>query len=54
MEQVARNLTDAVDDFLLGERSLIHDRDPLFTDGSANILRAAGTKQVRLPHGRRI
>ena len=49
MEQVARNLTDAIDGFLLGKRYLIHDRDPLFTKRFADILRAAGTKQVRLP-----
>ena len=31
MEQIARNLTDAFDGFLLGKRYLILDRDPLFT-----------------------
>lgn len=31
MEQIARNLTDALDGFLLGKRYLILDRDPLFT-----------------------
>ena len=31
MKQVARNLTDMWDGFLLGKRYLIHDRDPLFT-----------------------
>lgn len=31
MNQMARNLTDAFDGFLLGKRFLIHDRDPLFT-----------------------
>jgi hypothetical protein len=31
MLQVARNLTDAVDGFLVGKRYLIMDRDPLFT-----------------------
>jgi len=30
-KQMARNLTDAGDGFLLGTRCLIHDRDPLFT-----------------------
>ena len=32
MKQVARNLTDMWDGFLLGKRYLIHDRDPLFTE----------------------
>ena len=31
MNQIARNLTDAVDGFFAGKRYLIHDRDPLFT-----------------------
>src|SRR4026208_1789106 len=31
MSQIGRNLTDAVDGLLTGERYLIHDRDPLFT-----------------------
>ena len=31
MEQVARNLLDAGDGFLLGKRYLILDRDPLYT-----------------------
>ena len=32
MTQVARNLTDGVDGFLIGKRYLLHNRDPLFTD----------------------
>ena len=35
MEQIARNLTDAVDGFLRNTRYLIHDRDPLFTAPAA-------------------
>jgi hypothetical protein len=31
MNQIGRNLTDAVDGLLKGKRYLIHDRDPLFT-----------------------
>ena len=31
MDQIGRNLTDAVDGLLKGKRYLIHDRDPLFT-----------------------
>ena len=49
MEQVARNLTDALDGFLLGKRYLILDRDPLFTANFRKILRASGTKPLRLP-----
>jgi hypothetical protein len=33
MRQIARNLTDGEDGFLLRSRYLIHDRDPLFTKG---------------------
>jgi transposase InsO family protein len=49
MEQVARNLTDAFDGFLLGKRYLICDRDPLFTKRLRGILSAAGVATVRLP-----
>jgi len=49
MEQVARNLTDAVAGSLRNARYLIHDRDPLFTQAFAEILRAAGVKTVKLP-----
>ena len=33
MKQVVRNLTDLVDGFLRDAKCLIHDADPLFTDG---------------------
>jgi putative transposase len=49
MEQVARNLTDPVEGFLRDTRYLIHDRDPLFTRRSVEILEAAGVKSVKLP-----
>jgi transposase InsO family protein len=49
MLQVLRNLTDAVDGFLLGKTHLIMDRDPVFTVGVRAMLRRAGTKPVRLP-----
>jgi putative transposase len=49
MEQMARNLTDAVDGFLKNTRYLIHDRDPLFTQRFVNILRVGGVKTVKLP-----
>ena len=35
MKQVARNLTDMWDGFLLGKRYLIHDRDPVLCQNSA-------------------
>ena len=49
IEQLARNLTDAVDGFLRGKRFLIHDRDPLFTKVFEGILEGAGMTSVRLP-----
>jgi transposase InsO family protein len=49
MEQVARNLSDDVDGFLLGKRYLIHDRDPLFTTEFLAILGASGVQSVKLP-----
>ena len=49
MKQVARNLTDMWDGFLLGKRYLIHDRDPLFTEAVRGPLRDSGVKPLRLP-----
>ncbi len=49
MKQVARNLTDMWDGFLLGKRYLIHDRDPLFTEEVRGLLRGSGVKPLRLP-----
>ncbi len=49
MVQVARNLTDCVDGFLLGKRYLIHDRDPLYTAHFTKTLTAAGVRCVKLP-----
>jgi len=49
MKQAARNLTDAVDGFLLGKRYFIHDCDPLFTDAFRRILRDSGIKPQKLP-----
>src|ERR1039457_1424311 len=49
MTQIARNLTDAVDGFFFGKRSLIHDRDPLFTAEFLNMLADVGVKSVKLP-----
>ena len=42
MEQMARNLTDAVDGFLRAASHLIHDRDPLYTGAFLEILTSSG------------
>ena len=49
MQQVARNLTDAVDGFLLKHRYIILDRDPLYTRAFRQMLCASGVSSVRLP-----
>jgi len=49
MKQVARNLTDPVDGFLRKAKYLIHDRDPLFTEAFADVLRARGVASVKIP-----
>src|SRR5215472_10207010 len=49
MSQVARNLSDAAEGFLIGKRYLIHDRDPLFTAEFLEILQATGVQSVKLP-----
>ena len=49
MSQVARNLSDATDGFLVGKRYLIHDRDPLFTAEFLQTLETSGVKSVKLP-----
>ena len=49
MKQLARNLTNAVDGFLLKHRYIIMDRDPLYTRGFRQMLRASGVRSVRLP-----
>jgi len=49
MSQVARNLTDAAEGFLVGKRYLIHDRDPLFTAEFLATLAASGVQSVKLP-----
>ena len=47
--QVARNLTDAFEGFLLGKRYLILDRDGKYTEEFRDFLTDAGTNIVRLP-----
>jgi transposase InsO family protein len=49
MMQIARNLTDAFDGFLLGKRYLILDRDSKYTEEFRQFLTDSGTKIVRLP-----
>src|SRR5258706_3178389 len=49
MCQIARNLTDAEDGFLLRSRYLIHDRDPLFTKAFQRTLESSGVRPVKLP-----
>jgi hypothetical protein len=45
MVQVARNLSDDVDGFLMGKRYLIHDHDPLYTAEFLGALAASGGKE---------
>jgi transposase InsO family protein len=49
MRQIARNLVDCEEGFLVNCRHLIHDRDPLFTHAFAGTLRRAGVNPVKLP-----
>ena len=49
MEQIARNLLDAREGFLLGKRYLILDRDPLYTSEFREAIERAGVNVLRLP-----
>ena len=49
MAQVARNLTDTVDGFLLGHRFLICDRDTKFTEQYKRILKESGIEVLLTP-----
>ncbi len=49
MAQVARNLTDAIDGFLVGHRFLICDRDAKFTARFRLLLEDAGVQVIRSP-----
>jgi putative transposase len=49
MKQVARNLLDPVDGFLRNASHLVHDRDPVFTEGWAALLETGGVKCVPIP-----
>jgi len=49
MKQIAKNMTDPFDGFLLDKRYLIMDRDAKFCDAFRSILEDEGVKSVRLP-----
>src|SRR5713101_7638958 len=49
MQQCARQLTDPFDGFLLGKRSLIHDRDTTFTQAFDALLEGSGVEPLLLP-----
>ena len=49
MKQIARNLTDSFDGFLLGKRYLIMDRDRKFCKAFRDMLKREGVNPVRLP-----
>jgi len=49
IRQIARNLTDAEDGFLLGVRYLVLDRDPLCTGAFRKFLKDSGVHPLRLP-----
>ena len=49
MEQMTRNLVDAVDGFLVGKRYVLIDRDPLYTEAFRRILGQGRVNAVRLP-----
>jgi len=49
MDQIARNLLDAEDGFLVGKRYLLLDRDPLYTADFRAALERGGVGVVRLP-----
>ena len=49
MKQVARNLTDVADGFLLNSRYLIMDRDTKYTEEFRDFLDREGVKPVRCP-----
>jgi hypothetical protein len=49
MDQIARNLLDVEDGFLIEERYLLLDRDPLYTMEFRTALERGGVEVVRLP-----
>ncbi len=49
MKQIARNLTDPFDDFLLGKRYVLMDRDGKFCPAFRDILRDEDAEPLLLP-----
>ena len=49
MKQVARNLTDPFDGFLLDKKYILMDRDDNFSSAFRTVLEVAGVEPVRLP-----
>jgi transposase InsO family protein len=49
MKQIARNLTDPIDGFLLGKRYVLMDRDGKFTAAFRDGLQQEGIRPLRLP-----
>ena len=49
MKQVARNLTDPFDGFLLDKKYILMDRDDNFSSAFRTVLQEAGVEPVRLP-----
>ena len=49
MKQIARNLTDPMDGFLLGKRYLLMDRDGKFSPSFRDRLKDEGVRPLRLP-----
>ncbi len=49
MKQIARNLTDPFDGFLVGKRYVLMDRDGKFCPAFRAILKDEGAKPLRLP-----
>jgi transposase InsO family protein len=49
MMQIARNLTDPFDSFVMNKRFLIIDRDSKYCDAFRAMLQDAGTEPLRLP-----
>jgi hypothetical protein len=49
MKQIARNLTDSFDGFLLGKRYILMDRDAKFCEAFRSILKPADVNPVKLP-----
>lgn len=51
VKQVAKNMTDSWDGFMLGKKYLICDRDPLFTKEVENVFSQGGIKMKRIAAG---